>query len=66
MAMGFTSTARSVVGLVRSGNEDSGLIDCMPTSTLQFSAQMRPNMRTGRLILTLPTLLSNSHFSKER
>ncbi|MBC7462725.1 MAG: serine/threonine-protein phosphatase [Actinobacteria bacterium] len=27
MAMGFTSTARSVVGLVRSGNEDSGLID---------------------------------------
>ena len=27
MATGFTTTARSVVGLVRSGNEDSGLID---------------------------------------
>jgi serine/threonine protein phosphatase PrpC len=25
--MGFTTTARSVVGLVRSGNEDSGLVD---------------------------------------
>lgn len=27
MAIGFTTTARSVIGLVRTGNEDSGLID---------------------------------------
>lgn len=27
MATGFTTTARSVVGLIRSGNEDSGLVD---------------------------------------